>query len=130
MMGGPPPLVVVGVPVNVMSAGVIAQGATGALTGIINLARTGGESPQAKAGREAHKEFAEKVKGKEGWQSEPTIKGPNGETLRPDAITPSGRPVELKPNTPSGQRRGASQLKNYEEATGKKGRVVYYDPEP
>jgi RHS repeat-associated protein len=90
----------------------------------------GGETAATKAGREAHRKFAEKVRAKadQGWQSEPTIKGPNDEVLRPDAITPSGRPVELKPNTPSGRRRGESQLKKYEEATGKKGRVVYYDP--
>ena len=92
-------------------------------------AARGGETAATKAGREAHRKFAEKVRGKadEGWQSEPKITGPHGETLRPDAISPSGRPVELKPNTPSGHRRGEAQLKRYEEATGKQGRVVYYD---
>lgn len=46
----------------------------------------------------------------------------------PDGITPSRRPLELKPNTPSGRKQGAKQLKKYEDATGKKGRVIYYDP--
>lgn len=82
----------------------------------------------AARGREAHKEFAERVKQKPGWQSEKTIIGPNGEKLRPDALTPSGRPVELKPNTPSGHRQGAKQIEKYKEATGTNGRVIYYDP--
>jgi hypothetical protein len=82
----------------------------------------------AARGREAHKEFAEKVKQKPGWQSEKTITGPNGEKLRPDALTPSGRPVELKPNTPSGRRQGAKQIQKYKEATGTNGRVIYYNP--
>jgi len=82
----------------------------------------------AARGREAHKEFAERVKQKPGWQSEKTITGPNGEKLRPDALTPSGRPVELKPNTPSGRRQGARQIEKYKEATGTNGRVIYYDP--
>jgi len=92
----------------------------------------GMNNPKVKAaaarGREAHKEFAERVKQKPGWQSEKTITGPNGEKLRPDALTPSGRPVELKPNTPSGRRQGAKQIQKYKEATGKNGRVIYYNP--
>ncbi|WP_229794358.1 RHS repeat-associated core domain-containing protein, partial [Arenicella chitinivorans] len=92
----------------------------------------GMNNPKVKAaatrGREAHKEFAEKVKQKPGWKSEKTITGPNGEILRPDALTPSGRPVELKPNTPTGRRQGEGQIKKYKEATGKNGRVIYYDP--
>lgn len=82
----------------------------------------------AARGKEAHKEFAEKIKQKPGWQSEKTIIGPNGEKLRPDALTPSGRPVELKPNTPSGRRQGTKQIEKYKEATGTNGRVIYYDP--
>ena len=88
----------------------------------------GGDSDAARAGRAAHRDFADKVKSKPGWQSEPAIKGPDGKVLKPDAMTPSGRPVELKPNTPSGRRRGEAQEKKYEEAAGKKGRVVYYNP--
>jgi RHS repeat-associated protein len=102
---------------------------TGDKVADVAKASRAGETAATKAGREAHREFAEKVRAKAdaGWQSEPTIKGPRGETLRPDAMSPSGRPVELKPNTPSGHRRGAAQLKKYEEATGREGRVVYYD---
>lgn len=82
----------------------------------------------ARRGREAHKEFAEKVKDK-GWQSEPRLVDPKtGKTVIPDAVTKSGRPVELKPNTKSGRRQGRRQIKKYERATGKKGRVVYYNP--
>jgi hypothetical protein len=33
-----------------------------------------------------------------------------------------------KINTPSGRKKGAKQLPSQERATGKKGRVVYYDP--
>lgn len=89
-------------------------------------AARGGESAAAARGRQVHKDFAGKVKQKPGWQSEPTIKGRNGETLRPDAIDPKGRPVELKPNTPSGRAQGARQIKKYEDALGKKGRVIHY----
>ena len=69
-----------------------------------------------------------KVKQKPGWQSEKTILGNDGKRLRPDAIDPQGRPIELKPNSPTGRSRGEKQLKKYEEALGKKGRVVYYEP--
>jgi len=51
-----------------------------------------------------------------------------GKNAIPDALTPSGRPVELKPNTPSGIKQGKRQIKKYERATGKKGKVVYYNP--
>jgi RHS repeat-associated protein len=78
-------------------------------------------------GKEKHKEFAEKVSQKPGWQSERSIRGPNGELLRPDAIDPKGRPVELKPNTESGRKKGEKQIEKYKEATGTNGRVVYYD---
>ncbi len=83
-----------------------------------------------KRGKQAHKEFAEKVKAKEGWVSEPQnlVDPETGGKVIPDAVTPSGRPVELKPNTPTGRVQGKRQLPQYERATGKKGRVVYYDP--
>jgi RHS repeat-associated protein len=81
----------------------------------------------AKQGQQAHKDFADKVKQKPGWQSEPSLIDPaTGKTVKPDAVTPSGRPVELKPNTTSGRSKGAIQIKKYERATGKTGRVVYY----
>lgn len=79
----------------------------------------------AERGRQAHKEFAEQVSKKTGWQSEMTI---TGSRLRPDAIDPKGRPVELKPNTPSGRRTGAQQINRYKAATATNGRVIYYDP--
>ena len=86
----------------------------------------GGENADTAAGREAHKQFADKVKQKPGWQSEPSLTDPaTGKTVKPDALTPSGHPVELKPNSPSGVKAGKSQMKKYERATGKRGRVVY-----
>ena len=82
-----------------------------------------------KRGKQAHREFAEKIKAKgKGWQSEPTIRGSDGKIMRPDGIDPKGRPIELKPNTPSGRYRGAKQIKKYRDATGTNGRVVYYNP--
>ena len=81
-------------------------------------------------GNAAHKDFAGKVEQKPGWQSEPRLTDPEtGKTVIPDAVSPSGRPVELKPDTPSGRRAGARQLPAQERATGKKGRVIYYDPD-
>jgi RHS repeat-associated protein len=82
----------------------------------------------AERGRKAHSEFKERVKAKEGWQSEPRLTDPEtGRTVIPDAVSPSGRPVELKPNTPSGRRRGQKQLEAQERAARRKGRVVYHD---
>jgi hypothetical protein len=79
----------------------------------------------AERGQQVHREFAETVSQKPGWQSEARIEGTK---LRPDAIDPLGRPVELKPNTPSGRAQGTRQLDRYKEATGTNGRVIYYDP--
>lgn len=36
--------------------------------------------------------------------------------------------MELKPNTPSGRKAGAAAVPKYEQATGEKARVIYYDP--
>lgn len=80
-------------------------------------------------GRAKHAEFAKKVEAKPGWKSEPSLKDPKtGKTVKPEAVTPSGKSVELKPNTPSGRAQGRRQLPGQERATGKKGRVVYYEP--
>jgi len=88
-----------------------------------------GENVAAAIGREAHAEFARKVQSKPGWQSQPSLTDPaTGKTVQPDALTKSGRPLELKPKTPSGKAAGKTQLKKQERAAGKKGRVVYYDP--
>jgi RHS repeat-associated protein len=79
-------------------------------------------------GRQAHREFADRVRQKSGWRSNPMVRSPSGKKLFPDAVTRSGRPIELKPNTPSGIRRGLKQLREYEQATGKKGRLILYEP--
>jgi RHS repeat-associated protein len=85
----------------------------------------------AAEGRKQHKNFADKVKNKSGWKSEPSLKDPEtGKTVKPDAVTRGGRPLELKPKTPSGRKKGERQIKPQERATGKKGRVVYYEPKP
>jgi hypothetical protein len=88
----------------------------------------GGESAAAAAGRQAHKELAERVSQKPGWQSEPRLQGADGEFYRPDVVTPNGRILELKPNTPSGRAAGARQILNYEEQLGMPARVIYYGP--
>ncbi len=89
-----------------------------------------GETAAAKGGRIAHDAFNEKVKVKPGWRSQPQdlVDPATGRKVVPDAVTPSGRPIEYKPNTPSGRRAGKSQMEKYERATGRKGRVVYYEP--
>ena len=90
----------------------------------------GGESSAAAVGRQAHRELAEKVAQKPGWQSEPRLIGADGKLYKPDVVTPSGRILELKPNTPSGRAAGARQIRNYEEQLGMPGKVIYYDPVP
>ncbi|MDC3979960.1 hypothetical protein [Polyangium jinanense] len=94
--------------------------------------KRGGETPAAARGRQVHEEFKKKVeaKQKEGkdWRPNPRIKLEDGTELRPDALTPKGNPIELKPNTPTGKAAGKRQIKKYEDATGQRGRVIYYDP--
>jgi RHS repeat-associated protein len=90
----------------------------------------GGESAAAATGRQAHKELAERVSQKPGWQSEPRLVGADGKVYKPDVVTPGGHILELKPNTPSGRAAGARQIKNYEEQLGMRGRVIYYEPKP
>lgn len=91
-------------------------------------ATRGGESAAAAAGRQAHRELAERVAQKPGWQSEPRLLGADGKIYKPDVVTPNGRILELKPNTPSGRAAGARQIQIYEEQLGMPGRVIYYDP--
>jgi hypothetical protein len=93
------------------------------------LAR-GGESVAAANGRQAHKELAERISQKFGWESEPRLKGADGKYYKPDVVTPSGHILELKPNTPSGRAAGARQIQIYEEQLGLRGRVIYYEPKP
>ena len=105
-----------------------AAGSGGAATAVVTT--RGGESAAAAFGRQMHRMFKDRVSQKPGWRSEPQdlVDPVTGRKVVPDAISPSGRPVELKPDTPSGRRAGARQLEVYERATGKRGRVVYYDP--
>jgi hypothetical protein len=51
-----------------------------------------------------------------------------GTVVYPDAVTPNGRPIEIKPRTDTGVQAGDAQLPKYERATGKRGRVIYYEP--
>ena len=88
----------------------------------------GGENAAAATGRQAHKDLAERVAQKPGWQSEPRLVGADGKVYKPDVVTPGGRILELKPNTPSGRSAGARQVQNYEEQLGMRGRVIYYEP--
>jgi hypothetical protein len=90
----------------------------------------GGESAAAATGRQAHKELAERVSQKPGWQSEPRLVGADGKVYKPDVVTPGGHILELKPNTPSGRAAGARQIQNYEDQLGMRGRVIYYEPKP
>lgn len=88
----------------------------------------GGETAAAAAGRQAHRELAERVAQKSGWQSEPRLLGADGKVYKPDVVTPRGRMFELKPNTPSGRASGVRQIRNYEQQLGMRGRVIYYGP--
>ncbi|KYF54889.1 hypothetical protein BE08_44015 [Sorangium cellulosum] len=138
----------IGVPAIVVSTGLVVGGVGNIAAGIQGLSQAlmsqgseviapqaaapaarGGDSATAARGRSVHREFAEKVKAKPGWQAEPRLVDPaTGKTVVPDAITPKGHPIELKPNTPSGRAAGKRQMTRYERATGKKGRTIYYDP--
>lgn len=88
----------------------------------------GGESATAAAGRQAHRELAERVAQKPGWETPPKLLGKDGRYHQPDVITPSGRFLELKPNTPSGRAAGQTQAQRYRDQLGLEGRVIYYDP--
>lgn len=89
--------------------------------------KRGGENAAAAAGRKAHKELADRVVEKPGWQSEPRLLGADGRIYKPDVVTENGRILELKPNTPSGRAAGARQIQNYKKQLGMPGRVIYYD---
>jgi len=110
----------------------LASGGGGA--GVKNVgktaARRGGESQAAAKGRQVHKELADRVKQKPGWEYEPRLPGKDGKIYKPDVMTPRGRLIELKPDTPSGRATGATQARNYEQQLGKRVRVIYYKPGP
>lgn len=88
----------------------------------------GGENAAAAYGRRMHAEFAERLAAKPGWDYEPRLLGADGKYYKPDGMTPRGYILELKPNTPSGRAAGATQMRNYQEKIGVKGRVIYYNP--
>jgi RHS repeat-associated protein len=88
----------------------------------------GGESAAAAYGRQVHRELAQRVAQKPGWQPAPLMRAPGGKGYRPDVVTPRGRILELKPNTPSGRATGARQVRKYEGELGLRGRVIYYEP--
>lgn len=90
--------------------------------------RAGGDSAAARAGRQAHRELAERVAQKPGWQTPPKMLGKDGKYHQPDVLTPGGRFLELKPDTPSGRAAGARQAQRYRDQLGIEGRVIYYDP--
>ncbi len=90
-------------------------------------ATRGGESAAAAAGRNAHRELAERVVRKSGWRSEVRLQGADGKFYKPDVVTPNGRILELKPNTPSGRAAGARKIRIYEEQLGMSGRVIYHN---
>ncbi|TKD12741.1 hypothetical protein [Polyangium fumosum] len=118
-------------PVGKPNGGAAGQGGKGSAADTPPPAKPkrGGETPATKRGREVHEEFKKKVKEKEGegWNPNPRIKK-DGKELRPDALTPNENPIELKPNTPTGREAGKRQMKKYEDAYQKKGRVIYYEP--
>ncbi len=89
-------------------------------------ATRGGESPAAKAGRAAHKDLANQVSKKPGWQSEPRLVGADGKVCKPDAVSPFGYIIELKPNTPTGLAAGARQIERYLKQLGMPGRIITY----
>jgi RHS repeat-associated protein len=87
----------------------------------------GGDNADTKLGREKHQEFTDKANAK-GWETGKRYIDPaTGKTVIPDAVTKIGHPVELKPSTPRGRARGRSQRRAQERATGKNGKVIYYD---
>jgi RHS repeat-associated protein len=80
-------------------------------------------------GNQKHNELSAKAKAK-GWTTGKKLTDPKtGNKVIPDIITPSGHPLEYKPRTPSGIKKGQSQLKGQERATGTNGRVIFYDPQ-
>ncbi len=108
------------VPVSIGGPGLPAGGLRGAANPKVRGA--------IQRGKQAHRDLAARVRGKRGWQSEPTLRGADGKLHKPDVITPSGRFLELKPNTPSGRAAGRRQAARYREQLGMEGRVIYYTP--
>jgi hypothetical protein len=79
-----------------------------------------------------HKQFAEQVRAKPGWDAEKTITV-DGRRYRPDAITPPRASrsderfvLDLKPNTPSGRRAARVSEEKYLRGLKMKTRTVFY----
>lgn len=63
-----------------------------------------------------------------GWIYEPQqFRDKTGKKIIPDVLTRKGNLIELKPNTPTGRAQGKRQMARYKAATGRKGKVIYYD---
>ena len=93
-----------------------------------------GDNWATRAGRKAHQALKERVGAKPGWDPELTITTRTG-VVRPDVSAPARayRPgkrfqMEMKPDTASGRRAGAKAAQRYEETTGNRTRVIYYNP--
>jgi len=114
--------------VTLGQGGVAMQGARAAVAPVARVATRGGETAAAAAGRQAHKELAERVAQKPGWKSEPRMTGADGKTYIPDVVTPRGRIMELKPDNASGRATGARQTRNYTEQLGAPARTITYPP--
>jgi RHS repeat-associated protein len=121
---------------GVISEGMLAIRAAQAVRAEIAAARAapvatrGGETAATVAGRQAHRELAERVTQKPGWRSEPRMTGADGKTYKPDVVTPRGRIMELKPDTPSGRATGARQAASYSNQLGAPARTITYQPPP
>ena len=112
---------------------VLSRAGTEVEEGVVRAVQRGSRNPKvaeaAAEGRARHAELAAKVKEKPGWKSEPKLTDPKtAKSVKPDVVKKGGRPLEYKPKTPTGRAQGARQLPKCERATGKKGRVIYYEP--
>ncbi|HEX2802305.1 MAG TPA: hypothetical protein VHN73_09605, partial [Phenylobacterium sp.] len=95
-----------------------------------------GDNWATRAGRRAHAALRERLDQKPGWAYEPDVPQLGPRQLKPDVGAPARNPafpkerfqMEMKPNTPTGRRAGARAAQKYEEGTGNKTRVIYYNP--
>lgn len=82
----------------------------------------------AREGKRRHDELKKRVDERKdrGWHRRSyTV---NGQRIIPDATTRRGYLLELKPDTPSGRAAGAKQCAEYTRVTGRRCRVIYYQP--
>lgn len=102
-----------------------------------NQSKTGAQRTEAarKYTKVGH-EFDRKLKGQY-TEGKSSVRGRNSKArltdvksrkqVRPDILTNQRRPFEIKPNSKSGVSRGKTQLKKYENATGRRGALIVYD---